>query len=539
MKARLKILLGQVGNRYQKFADEEEYDGCEICDKYLIKIQDLLDYSIPTAPSSLSEKLHTSSSELSLASISPRKEMTNSTPLSIDMVFLKRKISEGMNSSGKSVIMDALFTGANTRDQINVKVKIFHRRDLSRAQNEYKIMSRLHIFDSNRFVRPYGFLDGSRGQIESDHAEDDDQIASSICIVMESGVTDMLQYFSERKDIPQSEKLYIVQQLLDIVAAARKCSIVLFDFKLSNVVRVSDGKYDMRLKAIDFENSRTEGEEISAETTAAYSSPEVAKMILARGRGEECSLVASHKMDVMALGFAVFELANNMSSFWKSRDTPITSDVAILEALACLQDEDVIRSIDNAFRGDQYGPLRSWLKHALRVHPSSRASCEELLHAHSLFGSKDRTLDQNSLINQLGNRIDRGVEKVIVNADTNANMIRNLLAAMSLKLDAIHAAQEDVTFVMRQIAFDSSTNHLEMKASLSSLGAGFSREFADLEKMNAAREGGVALSEEHMRGVIQTAVQAAMTQINAAGLDPSIKEVQPSHLFYLSTLLLI
>jgi hypothetical protein len=50
-------------------------------------------------------------------------------------------------------------------------------------------------------------------------------------------------------------------------------------------------------------------------------------------------------MDIMALGFVVFEIANDMISFWKSQTTSITTDKAILEALACLQDEDVHRRL--------------------------------------------------------------------------------------------------------------------------------------------------------------------------------------------------
>jgi hypothetical protein len=192
-------------------------------------------------------------------------------------------------------------------------------------------------------------------------------------------------------------------------------------------------------------------------------------------------------------------------------------------ALASLQDEEVGRIVENTFRGDQFSPLRRWLKHALSVHQSSRASCDELLHAHSLFGSKDRTLDQNSLINQIGKRVDRGKDKVIINADTNANTIKGLLAAMRLKMDAIHTAQVDVSFVMRQAALDSAANHLELKASLSSLGSGLTKEFAGLERMKESN-----VSVEDMNGMIQSAVQAAMIQVNAAGLDASIKEVLSS-----------
>jgi serine/threonine protein kinase len=342
---------------------------------------------------------------------------------------------------------------------------------------------------------------------------------------MESGVVDMLQYFSEgqRKDIHQSEKLSIIQQLLGIVAAARKCGIVLLDFKLANIIRVSDGKYDYYLKAIDFENSRKEGEEVPAEITVAFSSPEVAGMMLARGRGEQSIVVASHKIDVMALGFVVFQLANNMTSFWECLGKPLMNENAILEALACLRDEEVGRIVDNVFRGDQYSPLRRWLKHALNVHQSSRATSDELLHAHSLFGSKDRTLDQNSLINHIGHKFDSGINKVIDNNDFNTSTVENLLAAMTLKMNAIHAAQVDVTFVMRQAAIDSSANHLELKASLGSLGSGLSKEFAGLERVKDPN-----VSVEDMNIIIQNAVQSAMIQVNTAGLDASIKEVLSS-----------
>jgi serine/threonine protein kinase len=322
----------------------------------------------------------------------------------------------------------------------------------------------------------------------------------------------------------QSEKLGIIQQLLGIVAAARKCGIVLLDFKLANIIRVSDGRYDYNLKAIDFDNSRKEGEEVPAETTAAFASPEVAGMMLARGRGEQSIVVASHKMDVMALGFVVFQIANNMTSFWEcSLGKPMMNDTAILEALACLQDEEVGRIVDDVFRGDQYSPLRRWLKRALSVHQSSRATSDELLHAHSLFGSKDRTLDHNSLINQIGHKFDSGINKVIDNNDSNMNTVNNLLAAMTLKMNAIHAAQVDVTFVMRQASLDSSANHLELKASLGSLGSGLSKEFASLERVNDPN-----VSVEDMNRIIQNAVQSAMIQVNAAGLDASIKEVLSS-----------
>lgn len=244
LRARLRILLGQLETRYKNLGHEEDYESCEICNEYLIRIQDLLNSNslVPPIPSASS-----ASNTLS------------------DMLFLQKKISEGTNSSGKSVIVDALFTAANTSNPVPTKVKIIHMRDKVRALHEFKMMHLLHSTDSNRFVRPYALLYGSKDQIFSSHTEDDAYITSSICIVMERGEIDMLQYINEEKnmgkDIVLSEKLSIVHKLLDIVAAAHRCRVVLLDFKLSNVIRVKS-KSDYKLKAIDFENSQMEGNEV-------------------------------------------------------------------------------------------------------------------------------------------------------------------------------------------------------------------------------------------------------------------------------------
>ena len=147
---------------------------------------------------------------------------------------------------------------------------------------------------------------------------------------------------------------------------------------MRGIVYVGDGCYS-RWKAIDFESSRGEGEEVSCEATAAYCSPEVAKEMLARANGASHKpLLASHKMDIMALGWAVYEIANDMKSYWENQSPPITEHGDILNALACLRDEDVKRDIERTFAGTQFEALRTWLVHALRVHPKDRASALEL-----------------------------------------------------------------------------------------------------------------------------------------------------------------
>ena len=162
-----------------------------------------------------------------------------------------------------------------------------------------------------------------------------------------------------------------------------------------------DDKYDFTLKAIDFDNSCIEGESVGDETAAAYSSPEVARVVLARCRcqGEEISttsLPATHKMDFMALGWTVYEVANNMVSYWSNQVNPVTGDIDILSALSTFKDDDVQHNINQTFPCDQYASLRTWLCHALRVNPRERATAEKLLHSHSLFGSKDRTRTEST-----------------------------------------------------------------------------------------------------------------------------------------------
>jgi hypothetical protein len=82
---------------------------------------------------------------------------------SVDSVVLDRSVSEGENSSGKSVILSGTYTAVHTAEQVSLTVKLCDKSLYSRAQREYSVMARLHKSDPGRFVRPFALLDGAQG----------------------------------------------------------------------------------------------------------------------------------------------------------------------------------------------------------------------------------------------------------------------------------------------------------------------------------------------------------------------------------------
>lgn len=320
---------------------DDDDDGCIICDEYQVSIQGILDDNIPVA----SAPVQASNKSVALS-------LVDGVAAAVDRVVLQRAISEGENSSGKSLIISGLYIAAHTTDQVPVVIKISDKTHFARAQKEYSMMSRLSKSDSSRFVRPFCLLDGGSGNIIPYLPEDATYCSNAVCIVMEKGSVDMKEYLSHRSDMQVTEKLSVVRHMLDILIASRKCNIVLNDFKPANIIRVSDGRYDFTLKAIDFDNTKEEGEIMSDEVTAPYATPEVAKIALAKLKGHTANaLPSSHKCDVMALGWTVYEIANNMKSYWANQETPIVGDVAILTALSNLKDETVAADIELTFPG--------------------------------------------------------------------------------------------------------------------------------------------------------------------------------------------
>ena len=444
MRIQLTALLPRIDARYEDLiaADDINYSHLEIC----VECQEQINLLLISYPRS----------DVAPPFNTPR----------LDSVVLTRNISEGISSSGKSVVADGLFTAAHTVDCLAVKAKILHATYAERAKQEYKIMGKLYQTAPRHFVRPYAFLDGSHGQIVPYSPKDKDYCAAAMCLVMEKGTSDMREYFVNYQ-VDKIEGLAISSTFLDILILASQCNIVLNDFKPSNVIRVHDGSR-YYLKAIDFDSSREEGQEMAAEATAAYCSPEVAREILARKRGERpTALLARHKMDVMALGLIVFEIANNLKSFWDSQIPPITEHWDILSALAHLTDDEVKRSIEKSFQGSQFSVLRRWLEHALKVDPKDRASALELLHGHSLFGNKSITVDEKGLISHFNMGFNRLIENDNVNAaailesiEELSNQLQGSLGLLGASLDsiALHVAlgseqqSKDISALVRTVS---------------------------------------------------------------------------------------
>ena len=66
------------------------------------------------------------------------------------------------------------------------------------------------------------------------------------------------------------------------------------------------------------------------------------------------------------------------------------------------------------------------------MNPIERASALDLRHGHSLFGSKDRTLDEMALLTQIDNRVDR----VLGTAHQNTSDILKSIDGLSHQLES-------------------------------------------------------------------------------------------------------
>lgn len=318
-------------------------------------------------------------------------------------------------------------------------------------------------------MKNFGLLKGSKGQILPCDEKDEALCKECVCIVMERGVISMDKYLLTHQDVNHRFRLGIVEHLINILINAQYCGVVLMDFKFSNVIRVLTQDGDVFLKAIDFGSacSEADGDVISGDTTPAYSCPEIANYMLVAsttasdnttdGETSIRSPKASHKMDIMALGWAVFELMNG-ESYWKSLS--LEKDVDILKALSKLKDEEVAYRIEDSFPGDKLEDLRSWLRHALKVNPNERYNASKLK-THHLFGPKDPTTDKNSIIAKL-DAIHIDVMK------TNSTLDK-----MTETLIDISNKQNDFGLMIRQVIVEDSEenklNHQEVKSGLKEL----------------------------------------------------------------------
>jgi serine/threonine protein kinase len=263
------------------------------------------------------------------------------------------------------------------------------------------------------------------------------------------------------------------------------------DNKFSNIVRIVTHEGDVLLKAIDFGIScyEDEGCLIPGDTTPAYSCPEIAKFLM-NSESPRSSLSAavplekpkvSHKMDVMALGFMVFELLNNSVSYWKSLTPPIEDDGEILKALAELTDEEVKHNVHVAFPGERFRALQSWLCHALKVNPNQRATAAELQEGHSVFGNKDPTLDAYALVSKIDS-LHGGMDSLHVDVKQGFQRVIFTLEEMNLKLDVLSETTNDFGVALRQSLIEASeSNHRDIRGAVVDLSDILAKNMVELQ----------------------------------------------------------
>lgn len=322
MRMRLEDLHKQLGERYDECGELDDDDGCALCDEYQTKIMDILDSNEPLG--SVSEKMMpTGSLAPSLLQHSKSNpELATAANMhdnksELDSVLLQKCITEGKSSSGNSWIVNGLLTDALTGIKTEVVVKLLNKDLIDRLKKEYRIMNVLHKKDQDRFITPYSFLDGSKGQILGYEGED---CSIYIGIAMEMGICSMREKLQEDSELSINDVKVYAEKLLKVVIVAAEAKVVLMDFKLANVVLVYDRRAGIRTKAIDFDCSRNLNELISTETSSCYSCPEVAKWVV-KGCLSSETPKANSKMDIMAYGFCIFEIASILvygesKTFW-------------------------------------------------------------------------------------------------------------------------------------------------------------------------------------------------------------------------------
>jgi Protein kinase domain len=330
----------------------------------------------------------------------------------LSYVVLQKSKSEGKCSSSNSWVVDGLLTDVITNIKTEVMVKLVDEDRIGKAEKEFRIMNILYkdsTANHDYFIAPlsHSLLYGSKGQIKGYGGED---CSIYVGIAMEKGIRNMKEILQGRSNLTINGVKLDAEKLLNIIIAADQAKVVLMDFKLSNIVRVADHN-GLHLKAIDFECSCNVNDPISTDTSAFYSCPEVAQWVV-KGCLPSETPMASHKIDVMAYGFCIYEIASKVvyngrsKSFWENGG--VTSgqvdNHSVNMALASLTDEQVTANLERTFVGSHYGNLRSFLQQALRVDPETRSSGVRLLNQSSFLGSTERTLDQTGLAAQVRKR---------------------------------------------------------------------------------------------------------------------------------------
>ena len=410
----------------------------------------------------------------------------------------------GIRSSGETTVVDGTFRSGSRKDA-PVKVKLGRDREV--LFKEYELADSLNCEFPNEVIKTLAFVDGV--DITSRDKNDD---CSQLCgFVMEAGSQDLAKYLRETRGLKQTEKTTIVDFLVTMISHVHSLNIVLMDFKLSNVVRVFDGR-EIRLKAIDFDSARKKDENITIKVsyTPNYVSPEVAKVMLARRVSSQTGeFYASQKIDIWCLGCCVFELFNErLQTLWECLGVRVGDDMGILEMAARLTDADIERAVETQYPGEGFSGVRSFMLSALKIEPFERLDAI-LLQNKNLFNSGGATVSIGRSLRSM----EAKMEKFVTKED-----LEKIMERVIAKMDAIAESQEGVGIAVRQMLFDNAERHAELKLALSAINTSL-ESFSSLEP--AAFEG---LSADEMKQLIQSSVKKSVEEVSSvANLGESVK----------------
>lgn len=247
-------------------------------------------------------------------------------------------------------------------------------------------------------------------------------------LVLERGTIDLgehlLQFGAVTHTIHQRA---ILSDIAKMVEAAHQNNIVLMDLKPQNIVHCLSHGVGI-WKAIDFEYSRYFGEEVAKAATAQYASYEMARHVLS---APGTSLKADPAMDICSFGWVVWRIFCRVT-LWESLGIA-DNETAIFEKLAKMEQKQLVDHINHAFpgSGNLDGVLRTFLSQVLHVDPKSRSVASRFRAETSLFGDKDPTINQQTVLGAIHSCSARTNSKL----DELTNEVKSACSNLSTQLN--------------------------------------------------------------------------------------------------------
>jgi len=347
-------------------------------------------------------------------------------------IKLSQKLVDGIQSSKKSIIVDAKFN--------DEKVKVKLSKNEAALLHEFNTIQKLNRKANDYFIHPYEFFCGNKFEIICCDESNDD-LFPYFAFIMENGNIDLCKYtflhFHDKSFLLEFK--IIGYDICEILKILHSNNYIWMDFKPANVVRiVTDRDGRIHHKAIDFDScikinnnySPTTTSTTSTTTynnicyniggTARYISPEVAIAVILKSEKKQCDFKPTTAIDVFSFALWVFEVYNKQKSLWECMDIDISNDTEVFQCASKLTDNKIKEIIDIHLGSENSTAARHWLLDALKVNPNERLSIEQLNDRHTLFTTKYATID----IDNIAMKFD--YEHVIIKAiHRNNQLIKN------------------------------------------------------------------------------------------------------------------